>query len=213
MKTDDLIAMLATGAAPVQRAAATRRLALALAVGLPFSVALMVGYWGVRRDLALVILWPMFWFKLLVPMAIAAAAFVASQRLARPGVRVGWARVALALPVLAVRGLGLTVWLATPAADRMPLLWGLTWRSCVFSTTIICAPVLVASLCALRGLAPTRPAVAGALTGALAGGVGAAVYALHCPELAAPFLAVWYVASIALPVLAGAFIGRFILRW
>jgi hypothetical protein len=43
--------------------------------------------------------------------------------------------------------------------------------------------------------------------------VGAAVYALHCPELAAPFLAVWYLAGIALPVLAGAAVGRLVLRW
>ena len=47
----------------------------------------------------------------------------------------------------------------------------------------------------------------------MAGGAGAAVYALHCPELAAPFLAVWYVAGIALPVLVGAAIGPRLLRW
>ena len=46
-----------------------------------------------------------------------------------------------------------------------------------------------------------------------AGGAGAMVYALHCPELQAPFLAVWYVAGIALVVLAGALLGRFVLRW
>jgi hypothetical protein len=66
---------------------------------------------------------------------------------------------------------------------------------------------------ALRGLAPTRPALAGAAAGLLAGGTGATVYALHCPELAAPFLAVWYVAGIALTVLAGTLAGASVLRW
>ena len=213
MKTDDLVVMLAAGVAPVPRAAATRRLGLALAIGLPISVALMVLEWGVRRDLAPAMLWPMFWFKLLFPATIAAAAFVAVQRLARPGVRVGRAWIGIALPVLAAWGLGLAVWLAAPEAERMPLLWGQTWRSCAFSIAIICAPVFIASLWALKGLAPTRPAWTGAVAGALAGGAGAAVYALHCPELMAPFLAVWYVAGIALPVLAGAVIGRLVLRW
>lgn len=213
MKTDQLVSLLASGVAPVPPGAATRRIALALAIGVPLSVAIMLYDWGVRRDLALAMLWPMFWFKLLFPAAIAAAAFVAVQRLSRPGVPAARAWIALALPVLAVWALGLAVWFMAPEAERMPLLWGQTWRSCAFSIAIISAPVFVASLVALKGLAPTRPALAGACAGALAGGAGAAVYALHCPELAAPFLAVWYMAGIALPVLAGALLGQRLLRW
>ena len=73
-------------------------------------------------------------------------------------------------------------------------------------------PMFAALLWALKGLAPTRPALAGAAAGALAGGAGAMVYALHCPELAAPYIAVWYVAGIALPVVAGALIAPRLLR-
>jgi hypothetical protein len=47
----------------------------------------------------------------------------------------------------------------------------------------------------------------------MAGGAGAAVYALHCPELQAPFLAVWYVLGMAIPVAAGALLGPRLLRW
>jgi len=39
------------------------------------------------------------------------------------------------------------------------------------------------------------------------------VYAFHCPELALPFLAIWYVAGMALPVVAGALLGPRVLRW
>ena len=66
---------------------------------------------------------------------------------------------------------------------------------------------------ALRGAAPTRLAWAGAGAGLLAGALGALAYALHCPEMAAPFLAVWYLAGMALPTLAGAWLGPRVLRW
>ena len=213
MNTDQLVSMLATGVEPVRPGAATRRIAIALALSLPLSVLLMSMDWGIRRDLAAAALWPMFWFKLLFPAAIAAAAFVAAQRLGRPGVRLQGAWIALGLPVAIVWALGLVVWLAAPEGDRMPLMWGRTWRSCALSIAAISAPVFVAALFALKGLAPTRPAAAGAMAGALAGGAGAAIYALHCPELTAPFLAVWYVAGIAVPVLLGGLVGHRLLRW
>lgn len=213
MKTDQLVAMLAAGATPVPQRVATRRLARALWLGLPVSVAIMLLEYGVRHDLREVVAWPMFWVKLLFPLAIAVAGFVAVQRLGRPGVQVGGARVALVLPVLLVWALALAVWFSAPAETRASLLWGTTWRSCVFSIGFMAAPVFVATFFALKGLAPTRPAWAGAAAGAMAGGAGAAVYALHCPELAAPFLAVWYVAGIALPVLLGTALGPRLLRW
>ncbi|MBC7547963.1 MAG: DUF1109 family protein, partial [Polaromonas sp.] len=35
----------------------------------------------------------------------------------------------------------------------------------------------------------------------------------YCVEMAAPFLAVWYVAGILMPVLAGSLLGRRWLQW
>jgi hypothetical protein len=93
------------------------------------------------------------------------------------------------------------------------MVWGQTWRTCVFNIALIALPVFVASLVALKSLAPTQPALAGAAAGAMSAGAGAAVYALHCPELAAPFLAIWYVIGMALPVAAGALMGHRLLRW
>jgi hypothetical protein len=65
----------------------------------------------------------------------------------------------------------------------------------------------------MRSAAPTRPAVAGAAAGLLAGGLGATVYTLHCPELAAPFIGVWYVLGMAIPAAIGAVAGWFLPRW
>ena len=213
MKTDDLIGMLATGIEPVPRRAATRRLAWALAAGLPLAVAIMLAGYGPRRDLVQAMFWPMLWVKILFPAFIAWGGFLMAQRLARPGVRVGLSWLLLAVPVLVVWTMALQSWFFQPAGERMPLVMGQTWRTCAMSIAMISTPTFVAGFVALKGLAPTRPAWAGAAVGALAGGAGAAVYALHCPELAAPFLAVWYVAGILILVALGALLGPRVLRW
>jgi hypothetical protein len=213
MRTDELIGMLSTGVEPVPRRAATRRLVVALLASLPLAVAIMLIEFGVRRDLVQAMFWPMLWVKILVPFFIAWGGFVLAQRLARPGVRVGRAWMAVAAPVLIIWALGTVSWFAAPQAQRTELLLGQTWQTCAFNIALISLPVFVAGLIALKGLAPTRPALAGAAVGALAGGAGATVYALHCPEIAAPFLALWYVAGMLIPVAAGGLIGSRLLRW
>ncbi|MEJ8835366.1 DUF1109 domain-containing protein [Ramlibacter sp. AN1133] len=213
MKTEELVALLATQAQPVPRGAARRRLGLALLAALPLSLALMLAGYGPRPGLVASLGGAMAWIKILLPAAIAAAGFVALQRLGRPGVRVRGAWAALAAPVLVLWLLGLLAWWAAAPQERPALLWGSTWRTCVFNIGLMATPFFLAALLALRSLAPTRPMLAGAVAGATAGGAGAAVYALHCPELGAPFLAVWYVLGIALPAALGALAGRSLLRW
>ncbi|WP_295986054.1 DUF1109 domain-containing protein [uncultured Variovorax sp.] len=216
MKTDDLVSMLANGdvAVPLRRRRASARMWLALLVGLPFSVAILfAGYGGMRHDIVQAMFWPMFWLKVLFPLCIAAAGFVAAERLARPGVKPRHAWMGAVLPVLGVWALAAIAWFTMPAQERMPALMGQSWRICAASIGLMALPVFAAALVALKGMAPTRPALAGAAAGVLAGGVGASVYALHCMELTAPFLAVWYVSGIAVPVLIGALLGPRLLRW
>jgi len=43
--------------------------------------------------------------------------------------------------------------------------------------------------------------------------VGALVYAWHGPEMAAPFIATWYLLGIAGPAVVGALLGPVLLRW
>ena len=94
MKTDDLVAALPAGVEPVPQGLVSRRLGQALLLALPVSVAIMVLDYGVRPDLREALGWPMFWVKLLFPLAVAVAGLVAVHRLARPGVAVGAAAVA-----------------------------------------------------------------------------------------------------------------------
>ena len=190
MKTDELIAMLASGAAPVETNAGRRRLAMALGWGLFGATLLMAVLLGVRPDLARALRLPMFWMKLGVPVLAALAALQLVWRLGVPGTGPG------------------------RAPERWtPMLFGATWKTCPFNIALLSSPVFVAAFWAMRGMAPTHPAQAGAAAGLLAGAAGAAVYALHCPEMAAPFLGIWYVLGMAIPAVAGAALGARLLRW
>ena len=213
MKTDDLINLLAAGEVALPRRSASGRIGWAVLAALPLSFVILFAEYGLRRDLVQAMFWPMFWVKVLFPLCIAVAAFVTLQRLARPGVRVRQAWWGGVLPVLGIWGLAVFAWFSLPIEERMPSLMGQSWRICALSIGLMALPVFAAAFVALRRMAPTRPALAGAAAGALAGGLGAAVYALHCAELTAPFLAVWYVSGIAVPVLLGAALGPRLLRW
>jgi len=213
MKTDELVTLLATGAEAVEPDASSRRYATALGWGAFGATLLMAMLLGVRPDIDAAARMPMFWMKLAFPAVVAAVSLVAASRLSRPGARLGRVPVALAAPLLAVWLLSAYVLLTAPPAERAELVMGHTWQYCLFSVPLLAVPAFVATLWAMKGLAPTRLALAGAAAGLLAGAMGALAYALHCPEVAAPFLGVWYVAGMLIPTLAGALLGPIVLRW
>lgn len=212
MKTDDLISLLADDTAPLARVA-SRQIGIALLVSLPLAALLLQLRFGVRPDLSQAVSWPMFWVKVLTPCAVAVASFVTLSRLARPGVdvRAGW--IAIATPIALLWLLAFATYVHAPDAARGALVWGQTWRTCAVNIAQISVPVFAAVFFALKHLAPPRLALAGACAGALAGAAAAAVYAFHCPEMGLPFIAIWYVAGIALPTVAGALLGPRLLRW
>lgn len=213
MKTDDLIGLLATQAAPVAPHAGARRTLRALAWSLPAAVLLMLAVLGLNPELAAYLRLPMFWLKFTAPLCMALAGLVLLGRLGRPGMPTGRPWAAYLLPVALLWGLGLWTWWGAPAEQRQGLVYGFTWSACPACIALLSAPVFAAALWVLRGMAPVRPRLAGAGAGALAGAVGAAVYALHCPELGAPFIAIWYVLGMTLPVVFGALLGPRLLRW
>jgi hypothetical protein len=213
MRTDDLVAMLATGAGPVEPGAALRRYATALGWGAFGATLLMAILLGVRPDLSLAARLPMFWMKLGFPAFLAVGALYAVARLSRPGVRLGRVPAALAAPVLAMWLLAAFVLANAAAGEREALILGGTWNACPLLVALLSLPVFVAAMWAMKGLAPTRLATAGAAAGLLAGATGALIYALHCPEMEAPFLAIWYLLGMLIPTAAGALIGPRLLRW
>jgi hypothetical protein len=213
MKTDDLIVALTTGAEPVDPRMPSRRMLFAAVAGVALAVPLMIGLLGVNPLLAQAAGAPMFWIKLAFVAATAAAAFAVALKLARPGAAVRRSGVALAIPFVSLWLLAVVVLAVSAPGDRQALLFGSTWSACPINIAVLSAPPLLLSLWAMRAAAPTRPALAGAAAGLLAGGLGATVYTLHCPELAAPFLAVWYVLGMLIPAAIGAGVGGRLLRW
>lgn len=213
MKTDALIALLATGAEAVAPHAAARRFSVALGWGALGAALLMAILLGVRPVLAEVALLPMFWVKIAFVACLAAASVPAALRLSRPGVRLMWLPAALAAPVLAMWILAAAALIAAEPAQRAELFLGETWASCPLNIAMLSAPVFVSVLWAMKGLAPTRLSLAGAAAGLVSGATGALVYSLHCPELAAPFLGFWYLLGMLIPTAVGSLLGPRVLRW
>ncbi|MDP9812634.1 hypothetical protein J2W42_005504 [Rhizobium tibeticum] len=72
---------------------------------------------------------------------------------------------------------------------------------------------LAVFLAALRHGAPTRPRLAGAVAGLLAGGIAATFYAAHCTDDSPLFVATWYSIAIAGLAALGSVLGRRVARW
>jgi hypothetical protein len=213
MKTDDLIALLAKEAPPIDRRVPARRFSLALLLGLASATLLMVLLLGVRPDLAEAVRMPMFWVRLAFATAVTAGALVSTVRLSRPGMRIGAGWAALSTPV-AVAWVGTAlILLQAPAGARAPLLLGHTWKVCSTLIATLSLPSFAAMLWAVRGMAPVRLRLAGAAAGLLAGGTAAMAYCLHCPEMAPPFWSTWYLLGMLVPAGLGALIGPKALRW
>ena len=213
MKTDDLVLMLAAGAVAVEPNALWHRYAAALGWG-SLGAALLMAIWlGVRPDLAEAAHLPMFWMKLAFPVVLLAGTLMAMARLSRPGMRLGRVPLAIAAPVLVMWIVTAIMLLGAAPSVRSELVFGSSWSDCPIYIAALSVPAFVLLLWAMRGMAPTRPVMAGAASGLLAGVLGALVYALHCTEMAAPFLAIWYVLGMLIPAAVGAVLGSLVLRW
>ena len=213
MRTDELVTMLAAGAGAVEPGATARRYTVALGWGAFGATLLMAILLGVRPDLAEAARLPMFWVKLAFPASLAAGALYAAARLSRPGVQLGRVPAVLAAPVLAMWLLAALALATAAAGEREELIFGGSWNACPLFIALLSLPAFAAALWAMKGLAPTRLALSGAAAGLLAGSVGALTYALHCTEMAAPFLALWYLLGMLIPTAAGAALGPRLLRW
>lgn len=215
MKTDDLIALLASGpdVAAAPPPGAGWRAAGTLGAGLLASVALMAMLLGVRPNLEQLALLPDFWIKVGFVVCLSLAAWQVSRRLCLPGAATRALPLLIALPLLLMWALGAIIVQEAAPEQRAELFWGATWRSCPLLIATLSLPILAAVLRLMRQLAPTRLRLAGAAAGFAAGALAALVYCLHCPELAASFVGFWYVLGMLVPAAIGAAIGPTVLAW
>lgn len=213
MNTDHLIAALAREVEPVDPQAALRHLAIAAAAGIIAGLPLLALLLGVNPQLGQAALLPMFWVKFAFVAALAAGGWWTVSRLARPGAPVARPITSLAMPVLVMGLLAAAALAGAPAGARAQLWLGSSWSACPWRIALLSMPALVLVLLVVRSLAPTRLRLAGAGAGMLAGAIGALVYLLHCPELAPPFLLLWYTLGMLMPAALGALVGPRVLRW
>ncbi|MCJ0972941.1 DUF1109 domain-containing protein [Pseudomonas sp. PS1] len=213
MNTNELIDMLASHAPAVDRRVVARRFTLAIAVGLLLGLLGLLVFLGIRPDLAEVARTPLFWLKLAFPASLLGGSLWMTARLARPGMPVGasWAAVATPLTIVWLAALGLLF--SVSSGSRHILVLGETWRTCPVNIALLSIPAFVSVFWAIRGLAPTRPRLAGAAGGLLASSTATLAYSLHCPEMSVAFWAVWYVLGMAVPSAIGALLGPRLLRW
>lgn len=213
MKTDDLVTLLATGATAIEPNATTRRYATALGLGTLGAALMMVAVLGVRPDFRSALQLPMLWVKFAFVASLAVMSGFVALRLCRPGSKLAGMPGLLAVPVIVIWVLAAFALTTSDPAVRQELFFGRTWTTCPWFIALFSLPVFVAVIWAMQGLAPTRLRLAGAAAGLVAGSVGALVYTLHCPEMAAPFLGTWYLLGILIPTGMGTFLGPRLLRW
>jgi hypothetical protein len=212
MRTDNLVALLAEDLTPVRAGHVLRLLTLGLVGGMVVSAAVMVPWLGLRPEMGDAMMTTPFWIKFAYTLVLAVCGFWLVTRQARAGAGAPAAFLVGALALAAMAGLAV-MQLAPPDAPRHALIMGASANVCTRNIFVLSLPVFAGLLWAMRQLAPTRLVLAGASAGLLAGAAGAWVYAFHCDESAAPFMAIWYTAGIAAAGLLGAATGRWALRW
>lgn len=212
MNTNDLIKAIARDAAAPRPSLG---LLLLGACGLASVIAAIVfsTLLGPRPDFAEAAHTSRFLLKFVITATLAVTALFQVAELARPVSRSSH-RVALLAIAPAILLAALLIEIATiPAAEWGARLVGTNSLICLTMIPLIGMGPLAVFLAALRYGAPTRPGLAGAACGLLAGGLAATFYAAHCFDDSPLFVATWYSLAIAILTLAGAAAGRFILRW
>jgi hypothetical protein len=211
MKTDDLIASLAADA-PAQRP--LRWLFAGAAVlGALLAFFFFMVTLGPRPDLHQAMHTMRFDFKFVVTIVLAVTAFFVARDMARPEVtRSAFRPLLWAAPVLLVLAVALEL-VVVPQNQWIPRLIGHNMRFCTTMIPLFALAPLALMLWALRRGAPQNPVCAGAITGLLAGAIGAMFYAAHCFDDSPLFVATWYTLAIAFVSGLGALLGSRLLRW
>lgn len=211
MKTDNLIDLLAQDA-PV-RMRLGRILAGAALVGGLLSVLIFAVAIGLRPNLWEALHTSRVAFKIAVTVLIFGFAYRLVAEIGKPGARLKPYLWPLLIPVC-MMVFGVFVELAVlPAELWQQNLFGRFSSDCLLYIPILSLAPLVCFLLALKQGAPADTGFAGAIAGLAAGGLGAAIYAWHCPDDSPLFMATWYTLAIAGMTIFGWLTGRRWLAW
>jgi hypothetical protein len=184
--------------------------ALLLGAALSFASAVMLVFAivGIPRELATTLHSAAFHHKVSSMLLVACGGIFLVRYAGRPGAR------ALAL-LTVLPGLALLTAGAISDASEFPFmgLSVISVPSCIAAIVALSLLPLGITMFVLKRGVTTRPSVAGATAGVLAGALGAAAYALVCKNNGGLFVAVWYSMAILITVGIGAVVGRRALAW
>lgn len=212
MKTDDLIkALNADAAHRTMPLGAAWWLAAALAAAV--AAAVFFSTIGPRPDFDAAAHTVRFLLKFVFAGSLAVAAFVCVRALSSPGASVRTRLPWLLAPLLLMAAAVIAEMMLIPRQDWAARLIGTNMRSCLTFIPMIGIGPLALFIAALRHGAPTRPGLAGAIAGLLAGGLAATFYAAHCTDDSPFFVATWYTVAIAGLTVLGSIGGRLFARW
>jgi hypothetical protein len=213
MKTDDLIALISVDArGSASPLSVLGRLVPAALIGAISALALLVAWLGMR-DITEAVVSPSYWMKTAYTVALAIAGLLIAERLSRPAASAMRGIIVLILVIAVMLAVAITQLLSMPAEYLPRALLGSTWDRCPWRIVALAIPGLALTLLAMRRLAPTRPALAGAGAGLFVGAIAATVYGLYCAETSAAFTLIWYTGGIAVAAVLGAVAGGRVLRW
>jgi hypothetical protein len=212
MKTDDLISLLASDN-PASGPDLRMRLAIGALSGAAISIAVVIFSYGIRHDLSAIASNWRVMAKFAVALSFALSAAILSLRLSQPfrPLPRDWLLLLPSAFILAAACLGELA--TTPPEEWWRRAVGLYTVPCLVSVPLLAAAPLIGIVWALRKGAPASATQAGLAAGGMAAGIGAAIYALHCPDDSPLFLALWYVAATALVMIVALSCGRRFLRW
>lgn len=211
MKTEHLVEALVADRAAGRKPIAVS-LGLALALGGAVSLVLFLVDLGVRADIEPALATWRFDLKVGMVLVALGLAFGLSLDGARPDSSDRPARRLLPLAGLAIVAIAAEL-VSVPRATWGTRLVGTNSLVCLSAIPLLSIAPLVAALAILRRGAPASPALAGAAAGLLAAASGATLYAFHCFDDSPLFVVTWYSLAAMPVVLAGALVGRRILRW
>jgi hypothetical protein len=206
--TDDLIRSLASAPGAGRSASLRFAFAVAGAASLACALVLVFSVIGIRHDFADIAVRMPFAFKLAYTGSLVVGASVVALYAATPGAS-PTALYAL-LPALILLAIGV---IFDPTAFPIMGRTDTAVAFCVGSILFLSLPAMILTFLAMRKGAPTRPVIAGAVTGLLSASVGAMAYTLACKNDGTAFVAIWYTAACAIMAFIGAIVGRRVLRW
>jgi len=212
-ETSDFITRLAADAGrpsgPGYAGAAFDRILLASTMGaFVLALALICLAFAGSFDPAEVLRSYPFHFKLVTMGLLAMGAFLVLRQQGIPGSS-RW------IALTALPGPAMLLFLAISDRSGFPLL-GRDASSvpiCFLAIVGASVPALFILLWVIRRAVVTRPALAGAAAGLLAGALGAVAYAIACKNDGAAFVLIWYGLAIGTVCFLGALVGQRYLRW